>query len=389
MATIRSTASINTAPTQVKPNRFFKCANCQILMDLDKLTERAIGYHCAKCVESAVACSQCEKPVTAIESNKLGDKVICRVCLDEGYDNCRVCNMFFENGSLIEETNDDGDSHVYCNPCHSAREADGVIHDYNYTPRLAFRGEPWETNQYLGIELEINTMCAPAEHAQEFKRFLHSLGVDKHFFFKRDGSINGGYEIVTHPTTMVHNHKTIPWKEILGWLRKNGARSYESGECGLHVHISKDGINNLEMGKLKMFFHKAAAPITKFSKRKSMSYCRIEDFGLVELTHFLRGEFMQDGRRVAINTETNKGTIEFRLFRGTLNYKRFMASLQMVYASVEFVKEHGSVAIAHQDAWKMFCNWLRKKERYQMLIGYLKSQKLFVDTVLKKKGGRV
>lgn len=358
------------------------CSSCAKLKQPNKLEERQFGYYCATCIKDELRpCTLCQDSCMIMESIELDDNVICRNCTNAYFNTCHTCRSLIHNNDLREDTNDAGDTYSYCQPCVEAREADGVIHDYSYMPRLAFRGEPWETTEYLGVELEINTMGPPAEHAQQFKYFLKTLGVDKYFFFKRDGSINGGYEIVTHPSTMVHGHRVIPWKQILEWLRKNGARSYESGECGLHVHISKQGINMLEEGKLKLFVSKAGPEMVKFSKRKTMSYCQIEPFGLIDLTQYIQGHWHQDGRRVAINTNTGKGTIEYRLFRGTLNYRRFMASLQMVYANVEFVKEHGSMAIAKNGAWKLFCQWLRKKERYQMLIKYLRSQKLLIEVV--------
>ena len=84
------------------------------------------------------------------------------------------------------------------------------------------------------------------------------------------------------------------------------------------------------------------------------------------------------GRYVAVNLE-NYETIEFRLFRGTLRYETFIATLQLVY-------EICNTAIALTDrelenlSWSDFVLHIDKENRSE-LVNYLKSKRLYVNEI--------
>lgn len=82
------------------------------------------------------------------------------------------------------------------------------------------------------------------------------------------------------------------------------------------------------------------------------------------------------GRYVAVNL-ANYNTIEFRIFRGTLKYKTFIAALQLV-------DEICRLAIAFDDktfekmSWLDFVSNISKNSKPE-LIEYLKSKRLYVN----------
>ena len=84
------------------------------------------------------------------------------------------------------------------------------------------------------------------------------------------------------------------------------------------------------------------------------------------------------GRYVAVNLE-NYETIEFRLFRGTLRYETFIATLQLV-------NEICNIAIALTDrelenlSWSDFVLRIDKENRSE-LVNYLKSKRLYVNEI--------
>ena len=84
------------------------------------------------------------------------------------------------------------------------------------------------------------------------------------------------------------------------------------------------------------------------------------------------------GRYVAVNLE-NYETIEFRLFRGTLRYETFIATLQLVH-------EICNVSIALTDrelenlSWSDFVLRIDKENRSE-LVNYLKSKRLYVNEI--------
>ena len=93
---------------------------------------------------------------------------------------------------------------------------------------------------------------------------------------------------------------------------------------------------------------------------------------------YTKAKFKNFGRYVAVNLE-NYATVEFRLFRGTLRYKTFIAALQLV-------DEICRCAINMTDnetesmSWSDFVRCIPSAKHE--LIQYLKSKQLYVnDTV--------
>ena len=75
-------------------------------------------------------------------------------------------------------------------------------------------------------------------------------------------------------------------------------------------------------------------------------------------------------RHVAINL-TNENTIEFRIFRGTLNPKRFLATLQFVDALCHFVKVVSMVTCGKY-CFREFMGYITNTNRYNNLEHYLR-----------------
>lgn len=354
---------------------FVPCDGCGYKFKLKNLKEEPHGLYCQKCRDTWMRCGECGDVYPTKFMTRVSGKELCCACLDEDYVVCNLCQEYVSDDEIV-----DVEEGQYCHACHEIRELDGQIHDYSYTPRLKFHGMDWETRGFMGVELEINTMIPATDHTRMFKAYLKEIGAENFFYFKRDGSINGGYEIVTHPFTLQTSHRSIPWRKILKWLRENHARSYETGECGLHVHVSADGITRLDEAKLKMFMSRCHDEVVRFSKRKSLRYCQIEGFGLGELQAFVRNKYRQPDRHVAVNTSNDKGTVEFRIFRGTLSYERFMASLQFSEAVCRFVQDHGVASICgvggRKTTWGLFRDWLHAKGTYQLLENYLIKEKI-------------
>ena len=84
------------------------------------------------------------------------------------------------------------------------------------------------------------------------------------------------------------------------------------------------------------------------------------------------------GRYVAVNLE-NYNTIEFRLFRGTLRYKTFLATLQLVdeicYCAINMTDKE-----MEDLSWSDFVSRILPK-KYE-LIEYLKSKRLYVNDAI-------
>lgn len=161
-----------------------------------------------------------------------------------------------------------------------------------------------------------------------------------------------------------------------------GYRSHQTSTCGLHVHINRNafGDNQAEqedvISRILFFVEKHWNELFTFSRRSSYNMSRwsarfgFEKTGKQILEKAKNG---CNGRYVAVNLN-NYHTIEFRLFRGTLKYNTFIATLQMVNhicdVAISF-SEEGIDAMS----WSEFVSSIEEPE----LIQYLKERRLYVN----------
>ena len=138
----------------------------------------------------------------------------------------------------------------------------------------------------------------------------------------------------------------------MGVCLENNYRSHDTTTCGLHVHLSRTFLGNTEterdlnIAKLIILFDRFwDSHIVPFSRRdynalqswadKPSVECVSTD-SETEVVDKIK-QYKCSGRYKAINLQ-NYSTIEFRLFRGTLNFNTFLASLQFVVTITRFVK---------------------------------------------------
>jgi hypothetical protein len=175
------------------------------------------------------------------------------------------------------------------------------------------------------------------------------------YLFKYDGSIGEGAELVIHPMTLQYLN-TLNLRGMLADLSNMGVRSYKSGLCGLHVHISRDSFGDTgkriehNIRKLHQFFFRAQDQLLQFSKRKRE---QLDQWAAIEV------EPSAYSRYRAINT-CNDETVEIRIFRGTLDYDRLWASLQFCEAIVYFARNYGMLALASWSSWSLFREYVDK-----------------------------
>ena len=83
------------------------------------------------------------------------------------------------------------------------------------------------------------------------------------------------------------------------------------------------------------------------------------------------------GRYVAVNLE-NYNTIEFRIFRGTLRYKTFIATLQLVHEICRFAAQLDDKEMEGL-SWSEFVSLIPSDK--PELIDYLKSKRLYINEI--------
>ena len=322
--------------------------------------------------EEITVCWECGARIQPGENAGSSVHPLCQPCFDRSYTRCARC------GALLRaETALVYDNHFYCDPCYSRCRQSG-IQDYYYKPVPTFYGDG---PLYMGVELEIDGAGESSYNAQQLLDLANRGRERKNC--KHDGSLDEGFELVTHPMTLEYHQKKMPWAAILRKAVQMGYISHQAGTCGLHVHVSRAAFGTEETGqdaciaRILYFVEKNWAELLKFSRRTEAQLDRwATRYGYKEqpqeiLNHAKKGS--HGGRYTCINLQ-NENTIEFRIFRGTLKYNTLIAALQLVQricnAALSLPDERFQTM-----AWTSFVASIQEPE----LIQYLKERRLYIN----------
>jgi hypothetical protein len=368
---------------------YVPCENCGELHDKEKMTCTDIGYVCSECLErDFTCCSDCGEwvqndNIRAVIRNRGYEVYVCQQCCDNSYPYCTVCGRYVKNEEGTDETFD-GDwrchecldnsgYYMYCDGCatyyrecdmsysesrqewfcpdcyEEDEEDDKVIQSYHsgHKDGLKFYSLPCEsTKLYYGIELEIErkeTDWTINKLANEALERLNSAL----WHCERDGSLQDGCEFISQPMTFNYlvsqdTHKTI--KSALDRLIELGALSFNTSHCGLHFHVSRAGLTPQAIVNLLVMTTRFKEVIFKLSRRTEANFqqwSRAYD-EITELTSAIKSGIKDDtipycnfDRYCMINL-TNRATVEFRFFRGTLYHYSFFGALHFINFLVEY-----------------------------------------------------
>ena len=232
---------------------------------------------------------------------------------------------------------------------------------HRYSPPLHFWHVDDNTDArnklYYGFELEIDEGGEKHSIAAEIvKRMNPDPETPSHPWFmycSHDGSLNNGMELISMPATLAYHHSQREvYAELFKWLKSNSYLSHNTSTCGLHFHFSRaffdDAPNPDEcVSKLLYLVERFWDELTVFSRRdyKSLShYAKKIDMDPDDFFDQWNKNHDHDGHYYSVNI-TNDDTIEFRMFRGTLNVDTFFATLDLVDAFVHLAKEKDLVTL--------------------------------------------
>lgn len=315
--------------------KFFNCASCY------ETTERSFAnytYH--------------------------GTEIVCQDCFEQNYFMCDSCHDYKHDDDSYH-FDEDGvtwcerccDHYAYwCSRCetrhregYNCTETD-LINNYTYRPNLVFRmldpngnaismshESPVKDNRsvFMGFELEVE------EHNGDLTtgagRFQEVID-DNFIYLKEDGSLDCGFEIVTHPSTLAYYHSMRErWSEPIDGLRSGGFRSWNTKTCGMHVHVSREAFDNkAHLWRFAYFMNSNPLPLQKLAGRKSDQWASFEG-QKYESSKIIAGKRFPESRYVAVNL-SNRDTVEIRIFRGSLMPRRVMSNLALVDSIVEYTR---------------------------------------------------
>lgn len=327
--------------------QFYVCDDCGTIVYVNEISvvnrdrdnQRKV---CRSCLSNYHLCNGCGEYVSDSEIWARDDEMtICNGC-SRHYSMCEDCGAIVHDDYLYFC---EADNREYCESCYNEHNYT-YVNEYSYKPEPIFLGYSDE-NLYLGVELEVDCGNNRKRTTKEIYDCFEDV------YMKYDGSLsNNGFEIVSHPATIEYHTNSLGWGRIMDICKENDYRSHDTSTCGLHVHLSREflGIDETEqelnIAKLIILFDRWWDEyIVPFSRRnidaithwacKPSIECMstdTEDEIFSKVKNYKAG-----GRYKSINLE-NEHTIEFRLFRGTLNFNTFIASLQFVVSITRFVK---------------------------------------------------
>ena len=205
----------------------------------------------------------------------------------------------------------------------------------------------------------------------------------EHIYCKHDGSLEEGFEIVTHPMTLDYHLNQMNWKGVLIRLKNLSYLSHQAGTCGLHVHVNRTSLGETfedqeeTIARILFFFEKHWEELLKFSRRTNSQLARwaarygFKDKPKEILDHAKNGG--NNGRYSCVNLE-NRNTIEFRIFRGTLKLNTLIATLQLVNKICDVAYSLSDEEIKNM-SWTTFVSSCVEPE----LIEYLKERRIYVN----------
>lgn len=299
---------------------------------------------------------------------------ICTTCLEErGWYRCT-------NGCSSHHHDDDG-CPVYLKSPHQtiwpySKDVLALIHKMQH-----LNTDKKVNGEYLryGVELEVmpRDIVSREVAAHNCGKALTNMAI-----LKRDASLirNGteGFEIVTIPATIEYHRKHL-WANFFSLklgdnlTAAKSVSSWNSGCCGIHVHITRACLTEMQLSKLLVFYHEPSNSdfLSRIAGRhvgKDAQYCfaRKKKLGL-------NTKYNSEDHHgaIAVSRKNRSKTVEVRIFRGNATYHGIMRCLEFVDATVKWCGQGGA-----EDAldYRKFIAWFKQphiKAQYPELRKYL------------------
>ena len=359
------------------------CSACGIEDAIDNLcTTEYDSLVCNDCVQ---VCERCDSVGSTNDCFHTvdGNDIWCESCTERRAYWCERCEGYNSDTSYYISDRSEhwcvgcADAAAYwCDDC-DEYNADGcdrcsdeptsndgirLIHDYSYRPDAIFHSTKDDERLFFGIEIEVEAKDDLRESAQ-YAYQLESMDLA---YLKHDGSLNNGFEIVTHPMShdFFKNEAGDFFAVMEGLRSQQGIRvkSWDTRTCGLHIHISRTGFSGgAHMHRFLNLVYTNPDFYSTLAGRTSDQWAKFTDIIQKEYVRDVNGDRVptddrygyqikttrqfkhkldnnrNSDRYSAVNT-LNRETLEMRIFRGSVNGDTIKSQLDLAHASVEYTR---------------------------------------------------
>ena len=367
---------------------YVQCAHCRRAIERE-LQDRRGDPICKTCFGrlGLITCPDCNQPYYSHDMFKVNKSgFACIGCIADEYHTCEACNGYYDSDHMsytrpreicaacsenydrcvqcdaVEHTDDlhypDREG-PYCITC-EAYNMRAVINAASYKPAPVFYGLGCVNNKipYYGIELEIDD----GEDRQTAANDIRDVAGD-FLYFKTDGSLSSeGLELVSHPASLDYHMHRAPWEKIFRAASANGYKSHNTDTCGLHIHVDRNAFGQGSQMREDLNVAKAIILIDRFYDNELVNFARRDYDKMCEWASKPDADIYtsddeetavdkalrtsQKGRYQAVNL-TNRRTIEFRFFRGTLDYTTFIAAIQFLEVLIAYCRDNDLLTVCN------------------------------------------
>lgn len=367
--------------------------------------------HCAS--EFLRECDNCSYSFEESTGYTLGLGSICTRCWEEETGYCCSC----ERRHLLSDMTRSEFEEWYCSGCGVDQPSQDTILNYNYRPPAfsyrkgvvcrkkklkseisSYSGDEvaeWvRRGLFFGMELEVEFEGRSGSETQARAIREQVDGDGGLYYFKRDGSLNNGFEVVTQPSD-------FQWWRTMGVefmndltasIRQHGGGI--SGRCGLHIHASRSAMSRLQLFKMARFMYdtRNRDQLIRLSRRGNLE--SMHDYATLSLRRYnFNGAtgnryFTQSSNRLAFEVAqrqtagnrsaalnfANPHTVELRMFKSTLNPELIETALQFYHGLIEYSSIEAGFSLRGIANWTQFKNFLTADPKYAMLTSQLEQE---------------
>ena len=338
------------------------CITCDTELDGSNVIETRSGE--PVCEDCVIVCEKCSDTLTTDDDhNIIEDEIWCQRCTDHHAHWCDYGDHYFTGYPYgVEDSNDTfceicyQDNTSYCEDCdatyingceysHDEEVDSRTIHDYSYRPDpIFYRSEDEQTRLYFGIEVETEARSHDYGTRRVAAEFASRLESERLAYLKSDGSLECGFEIVSHPMSHSYfmNDASTLWDTINRLKTDYNMMAWGTATCGLHIHISRAGFSGgSHQHRFLQLIYNNQDFYEVMAGRASSHWAKFSDVINPDTGQkSFRDKFNQrigSDRYSAVNTN-NRNTLEMRIFRGSLNQNYLKACIDLAHASVEYTR---------------------------------------------------
>jgi hypothetical protein len=333
--TLHATSNPSGLCTDCMAMRHIECSQCHentfSVLSGTMIRNDETNLICNTCYKSQKwrQCNWCEY-LDHVDSKNLvvlaTGEPACKACFEKKCFKCKKCLKLWhdEAYALLDHCQD-------CSHLLDEKATAFRIHGHSYKPNYhRFYGESKDC-LYFGMELEVEALKGRKRDA------AYKITQDcPEVYVVHDGSINYGFEIVTHPMTFDYFNTKFNLDAIEAMGTNKLCCSWRK-TCGIHFHVSKSAFTPMHQYRFIKFLYMNQEFCEIIGQRKFNRYCanpkRSGHLAALELAYSKR----QENRYEFVNMQ-NPATIELRFFKGNLLKDRILKNIEFVKALYDYTK---------------------------------------------------